>query len=349
METFDITVVTPVYNAEMLLARCIESVLNQKTKYSIEFILVDDGSQDNSVEIIHRYQQGYHNIILHQQQNSGPAVARNKGIELARGEYCAYLDADDYWESTFVEKTLDFLKMHDECVAVTVGQKHCVYGRSEIVKPDFLEEKSNIPLAQQAQVLYDFFTTWSKYNHVCTGSVTLKTKIVLQMGGQRKDMRICEDTEFWLLMATYGKIGFIPEILFTSDGGAIVAQQGWKKYMKRFQNIPSFDVWFIRLKERMTKEQIATVSRNLNGVVCGISRAKISGGDFCGAYANLKNYIGQDEKPLMLKVAASGKLPFYCFAFTYRLYQYLKINKGVILKKYIYNESSINIALFRKV
>ena len=81
----DISIVIPVYNAVPLLERCLDSIFNQTTLYSYEVILVDDGSTDNSVEVIKARPEK--NIVLYQQQNAGPSAARNKGVELSKGRY----------------------------------------------------------------------------------------------------------------------------------------------------------------------------------------------------------------------------------------------------------------------
>ena len=79
----DLSIIIPVYNAAPLLDRCLDSVFNQTTQYNYEVILVDDGSTDNSVEIIKSRNEK--NISFYQQKNAGPSVARNKGIELSNG------------------------------------------------------------------------------------------------------------------------------------------------------------------------------------------------------------------------------------------------------------------------
>lgn len=340
-KVIDISVIIPVYNAALLIDRCLDSVFSQNGEYKIEVILIDDGSTDNSVERI-RKRREQSKIILLQQKNAGPAVARNKGLAIATGKYTAFLDADDYWLPNFVLQTVNFLHKHKDCIAVTVGQKHCLYGGKSIIIPSFLtgEEIDVLPFSEniikisdEDWILNDFFKFWSLYNHVCTGSLVGRTRILQETGGQRPNMRICEDTEFWLLLATYGTIGFIPKVLFVSDGGAIIAQYGWAKYVRRFQNIPSFRVWFERLQKRMTNSQITIVRTNLNQVICGISRAKICGGDIKGAWENLNDYMEDTVSPLIVKIAHLGKLPFYSCAQVYRIYQYIKVNRGIILHK----------------
>lgn len=88
-----ISVIIPVYNTELYLAEAIESVLAQ-TYQPFEVIVVDDGSTDGSATIAKKY---IPSIKYHFQPNSGTAAARNKGIELAQGEFIAFLDADDLW------------------------------------------------------------------------------------------------------------------------------------------------------------------------------------------------------------------------------------------------------------
>lgn len=83
---------------------------------------MDDGSTDNSVELIKARKEP--NIVLYRQQNAGPSVARNKGVELAQGKYVTFIDADDYWEDGYTKESVKFLNEHQECVAVTVGCKN---------------------------------------------------------------------------------------------------------------------------------------------------------------------------------------------------------------------------------
>lgn len=83
---FDISIIIPIYNSENFLEKCIDSVLNQKN-INVEIILVNDGSDDNSGNIIEKYAGTYDNIVSLHQSNSGVSKARNNGINVARGEY----------------------------------------------------------------------------------------------------------------------------------------------------------------------------------------------------------------------------------------------------------------------
>ena len=89
-----VSVIMPVYNSSSFLNKSIESVENQ-TLNDIEIICVDDGSTDDSLDILNELNNKYENIKIICQENSGPGIARNNGIKNAQGEYIAFLDSDD--------------------------------------------------------------------------------------------------------------------------------------------------------------------------------------------------------------------------------------------------------------
>lgn len=112
-----VSVITPLFNCEKYLERCINSVLSQ-TYACFEYILVDDGSSDNSGKIARKYANKYSRIRYIKKNNGGPASARNMGLINARGEYIAFLDADDYYKPEFLEKMILALERNDAEVAV---------------------------------------------------------------------------------------------------------------------------------------------------------------------------------------------------------------------------------------
>ena len=101
MNKIKISVIIPVYNAEQYLKQCMESVLGQTLK-EIEIICIDDGSTDNSLNILREYQKKDNRIIIFSQENQGAAVARNRGLDLAKGIYVAFMDPDDYYPDSEV-------------------------------------------------------------------------------------------------------------------------------------------------------------------------------------------------------------------------------------------------------
>ncbi len=99
-----ISIIIPVYNTEKYLHECLNSVVSQTIK-DIEIICIDDGSTDNSYQILQEYAEKDSRFVILQQENKGAGAARNKGIEIAKGEFVAFLDSDDYYaDNTVLEK-----------------------------------------------------------------------------------------------------------------------------------------------------------------------------------------------------------------------------------------------------
>ena len=96
MEMIKVSVVIPVYNAEKYLCECLDSAAGQ-TLRDVEILCIDDGSTDNSAAVVAQYIKKDPRIRLIRQENSGSGAARNRGIRTARGEYIAFLDADDFY------------------------------------------------------------------------------------------------------------------------------------------------------------------------------------------------------------------------------------------------------------
>lgn len=97
-----VSVIIPVYNCEKYISRAIESVLSQTLK-DIEIILIDDGSNDDSVKICDEYAKKKDNIKVLHKKNEGAGMARNDGLKMAEGEFVAFLDSDDYLDSCMYE------------------------------------------------------------------------------------------------------------------------------------------------------------------------------------------------------------------------------------------------------
>lgn len=106
-EEFDLSVIIPVYNSEKYLKKCLDSICNQITRYKYQIICVNDGSTDDSLEILNEYQKKYGNLYIITQKNGGISNARNNGIRAASGAYLGFIDNDDWVTKDYVEKLLD--------------------------------------------------------------------------------------------------------------------------------------------------------------------------------------------------------------------------------------------------
>ena len=139
-----VSIIVPVYNVELYLRRCLESLVNQTLK-DIEIIIVDDGSKDSSADIAKEYEKKYSNIKYYRKENGGLSDARNYGLKYATGKYIAFLDSDDYVEKSLYEKMYEKAKKEDsdmvECNFYwsyqrknkkDIGQKY--YGKKEMIE-----------------------------------------------------------------------------------------------------------------------------------------------------------------------------------------------------------------------
>ena len=97
---YTISVIVPIFNAELYLAKCIESLIRQPYT-ALQIILVNDGSTDNSLAIAQQYAAQDSRIEVYTQTNQGQSVARNLGLQYAKGEYISFVDADDYVDNDF--------------------------------------------------------------------------------------------------------------------------------------------------------------------------------------------------------------------------------------------------------
>ncbi|MGN1134021.1 MAG: glycosyltransferase [Oscillospiraceae bacterium] len=106
MEQPIVSVIIPVYNCEKYLRQCLDSVKNQTLK-DIEIICVDDGSTDSSGKILEEYAKADSRFICLKQKNAGAGAARNNGLKIAKGKYLSFLDSDDFFEETMLEKAVE--------------------------------------------------------------------------------------------------------------------------------------------------------------------------------------------------------------------------------------------------
>lgn len=108
-----VTLIIPVYNSEKYIGRCLDSILNQ-TYNDYEIMIINDGSTDNSQEVINKYKQKWPNkFIIIEQENKGVAITRNEAIKRANSEYIMFIDNDDYIDKDYIEVYMKYIKNGD--------------------------------------------------------------------------------------------------------------------------------------------------------------------------------------------------------------------------------------------
>ena len=268
-----ISVIVPVYNAESTVQRCLDSIFAQTLKPH-QVIVIDDGSTDSTRNIVCQYGS----LVEYAYQiNQGPGKSRNTGLEIARGQFIAFLDADDYWLPTFLSKCAIFLKDNPEAVAVTTGQYIKLWGHSDCIRPPVLQ---NPDCPKEPFIIDNFFSFWADQNHVVTGASLIRRSVIDKAGYQCIDFRMCEDLEYWGYLATFGRWGFIPEVLWVGDPTPVAASQGWmKKHSRRWANLPTLDQWESRILPRLRAADVDGFQRVKIRVAASLVHHNILGGN----------------------------------------------------------------------
>jgi glycosyltransferase involved in cell wall biosynthesis len=205
--TYMISIIMPVLNRKRYISFAIESVL-QQTYTKWELIILDGRSTDGTLEIIKQYiaEKRYHQITLHKQdKKEWPGVisrARNKGINLSKGEYIAFLDSDDLWKAEKLEKQYKFLQENDlDMLFSNIG---IIDENGRIIK------NKSVPLKNYSNLRKTLFIR----NIIPTSTILIKKKVLLRSGKFSEDRYHAEDYDLWLKIAFSGyKIGFINESL----------------------------------------------------------------------------------------------------------------------------------------
>ena len=196
-----VTVLMSCFNAERWLALAITSVLEQ-TLQDFEFIVIDDGSVDNTLAIIRRYAAIDSRIVVLSKPNSGLADSLNKGIMLARGDWIARIDADDVCESNRLEKQFERARLNNDLVFV---------GSDLTIIDEFGTglARHHYPV-DSAGLLRNLRTVRKFPAH---SSAFYRKDVVQRLNGYRPRIRCAEDFDLWLRLADLGAIASVPESL----------------------------------------------------------------------------------------------------------------------------------------
>lgn len=128
-----VSIIVPVYQTEKYLERCIRSIIGQEYE-NFELILIDDGSTDKCPVICDYWRQRDDRIIVKHQNNCGVASARNAGLDLASGDYIAWVDSDDWIEPSYIKKLVHLLECHNADMAIAASGVHKILREKAILR-----------------------------------------------------------------------------------------------------------------------------------------------------------------------------------------------------------------------
>ena len=198
------SIIVPLYNKAPYVRKALESIASQ-TYRDFELIIVDDGSTDNSLEVVNEYIRDVlcvmydvcKNVRVIHQKNSGVAAARNNGVAKSKGEFVCFLDADDWWEPSYLEEMLRLIKEYPDTgiyasnyIYYKPGKTHVALSlpRGYIDYPKAYYEGSSMP--------------------VWTGATCMPRKVFDEMRGFPVGIKLGEDLLLWAKTALHYKVAF---------------------------------------------------------------------------------------------------------------------------------------------
>lgn len=187
-----VSVIVPAYNSEAYLGLALTSLVNQ-TYSNWEALVVDDGSRDDTMSLALKFAAQDSRIEVFQQENSGPASARNRGLARARGELVAFLDADDLWMPRKLEVQTVLLESENADIAY-VAPSFIDHAGNSLGQPDW----SRFAGTRESEL---FLSLQYSAQFLLTSCVMLKTRVLREAGGFDPSLRSGEDGELWLRLA----------------------------------------------------------------------------------------------------------------------------------------------------
>ncbi|WP_440054170.1 glycosyltransferase family 2 protein [Pseudoalteromonas sp. T1lg65] len=203
----DISVVIPLYNKAEFIERAIRSVLSQSHS-AAEIIVVDDGSTDDGAKLVSMFSdQG---VRLISQANQGVSAARNRGVDAAKSEFIAFLDADDYWHQDFLSVIASLNSQYPEAKLLCTGY--------EFKTDTGLRVAKNHHLNQQNGVMEDYFLACCNADLPITSSSVCVSKASLQqVGGFNQQLKLGEDQAVWARIACQRPIAYSKSVSVVYD------------------------------------------------------------------------------------------------------------------------------------
>lgn len=207
-----VSVIVCTYNRASFIPQAIDSIIGQSYT-NLEIIIIDDASDDNTEEIINRYINNHSNIYYYRNENNlGIANSRNKAISLAKGEYIAPLDSDDFWmDRDKLKKQVEFLDANPDYALLGGGIMHV--------------DANSRPVKKVLFPVYDSLirNIILQFNPFAQSTLLFRKDVVLECGGYSTEYKVCDDYDLWMKIGLKYKFTNIPQVLagYRVHGGNI--------------------------------------------------------------------------------------------------------------------------------
>jgi len=276
------SIVIPLYNKQDSICRAVHSALDQvvATDMRYEIIIVDDGSNDNSLSMVNEIQTQYSDreIIVYSQENAGVSAARNKGIELASGKYIAFLDADDTYQPNFLSEIQALICKHSSAAMFTTS-----YRFIDVTTGTKRDARiAGLVDGVEHQKLEDFFHSAAHGDLPITSSSVCIAKFALkEIGGFPQCENMGEDQSVWSQIALKYPVAISRKVCanyFEDVGGSLMQTV-----------VPKSEMPFsLRLQKRLDENeqsirQVASVKQYIAGHLLDLVRRNMKIGDVATA------------------------------------------------------------------
>ena len=191
------SVIMPLYNKAAYVEKAIRSVLEQ-TYPHYELIVVNDGSRDNSAIVAEELLKDVPNARLINQENAGVAVARNNGVTQAKGDYICFLDADDWWDVSFLQEMQQFIQDYPEACIWGTNYWYVKKGKTHVAVP-----------CETGYINYPKLYAETSVMPLTSISVCIKKDIFNELDGFPKGIKLGEDFLLWAKIALHHKVAFL--------------------------------------------------------------------------------------------------------------------------------------------
>lgn len=241
------SVIIPLYNKAPYVAKAIKSVLTQ-TFVDYELVVVDDGSRDESAAIASQVIIGYDNCRLIQQENAGAGMARNNGVAASQGDYLCFLDADDWWEETFLE---EMTKLIEDCPEAGI------YGTGYTIVNETRHKTRVAPIGLEMGFEKGYINYCQVYAKtlvmpLTSISIAIPRPVFNEMGGFPKGIKLGEDFLLWIHIALKYKVAFLNKPLSFYNQDVDVIHRGVGRLHKPQEHM----LWNLTDLESLEKKDV---------------------------------------------------------------------------------------------
>ena len=225
-----ISVIIPVYNRAATIRRAVDSVLSQTVK-AYEIIVIDDGSTDETPQILKSYGDL---ISIITQENRGVSAARNAGIKIAKGDWIALLDSDDEWLPKKIEYAVEFIRQNPQ---IKIFQTEEIWVRNgRRVNPRVKHKKLSGNIFKESLPLCI----------ISPSAVVLKKMLFNEVGFFDEDLPVCEDYDLWLRITKNYKVGL-------DERAGIIKYGGHADQLSH--SYPVMDIYRIKAMEKHINDE----------------------------------------------------------------------------------------------